>query len=420
MSIEAPLVRRGTLDGVAVLDLSRILSGPFCTAILGDHGADVVKVESPDGDDTRRFGPPFVAGESTYFLSCNRNKRSIALDLKHPAGKAALLALCAKADVLVENFRPGALERLGLGPDVLQADNPGLVVCRISGFGQSGPWRDRPGYDLAVQGLSGLQALTGAPGGEPFKLGVSIADLVTGLYAAQSVLASLLGQAREKLARRAGEATQAGDVIDVAMLDCVASLLSFQAQRTLSAAEAPRRMGNQHPSIAPYETFAAADGWLNVTVGNDKLWLAFCDVLQRPALATDPRFVDNPSRVANRAALVAAVGAVLAVEPRAHWIARMEAAGVPGGPILEVEEMLAHPSLLARGRVTEIEHAAIGALRLLSHPVGFSRSQVGLHRAPPLLGEHGREVLKQWLGWGDAEVDALAQSGALFAAGRAR
>lgn len=396
----------GSLQGLRVLDLSRILSGPFCTALLGDHGADVVKVESPTGDDTRRFGPPFVAGEATYFLSCNRNKRSLVLDLKHPEGKRTLLALAAQADVVVENFRPGTLERLGLGPEALAAANPRGVLVRISGFGQAGPWRERPGYDLAVQGQSGLQALTGAPGGEPFKLGVSIADLVTGLYAAQATFAALLRR------ERAGAAAEF-EVVDVAMLDCVASLLTFQAQRALSAGERPRRMGNEHPSIAPYETFRAADGWLNVAVGNDKLWAAFCAAIERPDLQHDPRFLDNPGRVANRAALREVLGSTLGSRDRAHWIAAMEAAGVPGGPILEVEEVLEHPSLLGRGMLTEVEHGAIGALRLMAHPIRFARARTAVDRPPPRLGEHGDEVLADWLGLDDAGRDALCDAGAL-------
>ncbi len=396
----------GSLQGLRILDLSRILSGPFCTALLGDHGADVVKVESPTGDDTRRFGPPFVAGEATYFLSCNRNKRSLVLDLKHPEGKRTLLALAAQADVVVENFRPGTLERLGLGPDALAAANPRGVLVRISGFGQAGPWRERPGYDLAVQGQSGLQALTGAPGGEPFKLGVSIADLVTGLYAAQATFAALLH--RERAGAAAGF-----EVVDVAMLDCVASLLTFQAQRALSAGEQPRRMGNEHPSIAPYETFRAADGWLNVAVGNDKLWAAFCSAIERPDLQHDARFLDNPGRVANRAALREVLGSTLGSRDRAHWIAAMEAAGVPGGPILEVEEVLEHPSLLGRGMLTEVEHAAIGALRLMAHPIRFARARTAVDRPPPRLGEHGDEVLADWLGLDAAGRDALCDAGAL-------
>lgn len=410
MASTQPTARSGAMSGLRVLDFSRILSGPFCTALLGDYGADVVKVESPAGDDTRRFGPPFVAGEATYFLSCNRNKRSIALDLKRPEGRAAALQLAAQADVVVENFRPGTLERLGLGPESLAAANPNGVLVRISGFGQSGPWRDRPGYDLAVQGQSGLQALTGAPDGEPYKLGVSIADLVTGLYAAQSTLAALLARSR-------ADAPIGFEVVDVAMLDCVASLLTFQAQRALSAGESPRRMGNQHPSIAPYETFRAADGWLNVAVGNDKLWAAFCAAIERPDLRQDPRFAENPGRVANRAALRDVLGEILGRRDRAHWIAAMEVAGVPGGPILEVEEVLQHPSLLARGMLTEVEHAAIGTLRLMAHPVRYGLQRTAVDRAPPLLGEHGAEVLREWIDADEAAILALRDAGALVMPG---
>ncbi len=371
------------LAGIRVLDLTRILSGPYCTAILGDHGADVIKVESPEGDDTRRFGPPFVEGESTYFLSINRNKRSVVIDLKTAAGRAQLHALAETADVVVENFRPGTAARIGAGSETLLALNPKLIYCHISGFGQTGPWRTQPGYDLAVQGLSGLQALTGQPGGEPTKLGVSIADLVTGLYAAQAILLALFRRER----------TGQGEVVDVAMLDSVVSLLTFQAGRYLNADQKPRRMGNQHPSIAPYETFETANGWLNLAVGNDKLWRAASDVLGLPQLADDPDYATNQARVANRAALLAAIVPVLKQRPRDAWVAAFRAAGVPCGEILEVEEILEHEVVRARDMVATVQHPRLGALQVPGVPVKLRSARAGVWRHPPELGEHSKEVL---------------------------
>ncbi len=371
------------LSGVRVLDLTRILSGPYCTAILGDHGADVVKVESPSGDDTRRFGPPFVGGEATYFLSINRNKRSVVLDLKTPEGQAQLHALAKDADVVVENFRPGTAARLGAGPEQLRALNPRLIYCHISGFGQTGPWSDKPGYDLAVQGLGGLQALTGAPEGEPTKVGVSIADLVTGLYAAQAVLLALFRRER----------TGQGEVLDVAMLDSVVSLLTFQAGRWLGAGMKPRRMGNQHPSIAPYETFETADGWLNLAVGNDKLWAKACGVFGLDALVDDPRFSRNPDRVANRDALLALLEPVLKTRSRDAWVVAFRDAGVPCGEILEVEEVLQHEAVLARDMVASVTHPSLGPLQVPGVPVKLGTAATGVWRHPPELGEHTAEVL---------------------------
>ena len=373
------------LKGVRVLDLTRILSGPYCTSILGDHGADVIKVESPSGDDTRRFGPPFLGDEATYFLSVNRNKRSVVLDLKTAEGRAKLHALAKTADVVVENFRPGTAERLEAGPEQLRALNPRLIYCRISGFGQSGPGKNKPGYDLAVQGLGGLQALTGAPDGPPTKVGVSIADLVTGLYASQAILLALYRRERTGL----------GEVLDVAMLDSVVSLLTFQAGRWLGAGMKPRRMGNQHPSIAPYETFETADGWLNLAVGNDKLWVAACDVFDRPELAADPRFAGNPDRVANRAALLEVLEPIMKTRTRDQWVEGFTAAGVPCGEILEVEEVLSSDIVQARDMVTESDHPTLGTLKLPGVPVKLGDASAGVWRPPPRLGEHTDEVFAE-------------------------
>jgi crotonobetainyl-CoA:carnitine CoA-transferase CaiB-like acyl-CoA transferase len=295
------------------------------------------------------------------------------------------LRLADKADVVVENFRPGTAERLGVGPDVLCARNPQLIYARISGFGQTGPWSHKPGYDLAVQGLSGLMAITGDPDGPPYKLGVSIADLTTGLMAVQAILAALFRR------ERTGE----GDVLDVAMLDSVAALLTFQAQRALTADEPPRRMGNAHPAIAPYESVRTADGWLNLAVGNDTLWARFCDALDQPGWAADPRFATNADRVSHRPALLAAIEGVFAEHPRAHWQGLLEPAGVPCGMILEVEEVLALPSLRERGAIGQVLHPLLGALELLGHPVRFANAATRLS-PPPELNAHRDEVLADW------------------------
>jgi len=371
------------LQGIRVLDLTRILSGPYCTAILGDHGADVIKVESPSGDDTRRFGPPFLGGESTYFLSINRNKRSVVLDLKTAKGQAHLHALAKTADVVVENFRPGTAARIGAGAETLRAINPRLIYCHISGFGQTGPWQKQPGYDLAVQGLSGLQALTGHPEGEPTKVGVSIADLTTGLIATQAILLALFRR------ERTGE----GEVLDVAMLDSVVSLLTFQAGRWLHAEQPPRRMGNQHPSIAPYETFETADGWLNLAVGNDKMWLTACRVLGLDGLADDPQFASNAARVANRDALLSLLVPKLKTRSRDAWMLDFRAAGVPCGEILEVEEVLRHEVVAAREMVTPVHHPRLGGLQVPGVAIKLQTAQTGVWRHPPELGEHTDEVL---------------------------
>ncbi len=346
------------LAGVRVLDLSRVLSGPFCTMNLGDMGAEIIKVEEPGtGDDTRAFGPPFVKGVSTYFLSINRNKKSVALNLKASEGKALARRLAAKCDVVVENFRPGVADRLGLGSGELTAANPRLIYCSISGFGHAGlpEYSKLPGYDVVVQGLSGLQHLTGDPAGPPTKVGVSISDLLTGMTAFQAILLALF--ARE----RSGQ----GQVLDIAMLDATAQVLTFQATAHLIAGQSPARMGNRHPSIAPYETFRAADGYFNLAVGNDAQWKKLCEVLEEPALGEDPRFAQNRSRVEHREQLVPRLEAAFLARPVADWLTRLGQAGIPAGGISDLPQALAHPQLGARGMVVETLHPVAGPVRLL-------------------------------------------------------
>jgi crotonobetainyl-CoA:carnitine CoA-transferase CaiB-like acyl-CoA transferase len=376
------------LGGIRILDLTRVVSGPFCTMLLADLGAEVVKVEEPGrGDESRRYGPPFQGGESAYFLSINRGKRSLALDLRVTEDRDTALALAARADVIVENFRPGTLDRLGLGWEALCAANPRLVLCSITGFGREGPDAARPGYDLIIQGESGVMDITGLPDGPPTKVGTSIADLVTGLYASQAVLAALL---RRDLSGEGGR-------VEVAMLDAMASLLTFNAGIVFATGESPNRRGNQHATIAPYETFEAADGWVNIGVANDKFWHLFCAATGLEAQRNDPRFASNTLRVANRPALLEALAPVIRAKPRAHWVATLGAAGIPCGEIKRVAEVCAAEQLVARGMVYEMAHRSAGIIRSIAAPARFDGRPIPPPTPPPLLDEHRAEILRGWL-----------------------
>lgn len=399
------------LDDLLVLDLTRVLSGPYCSMHLADFGARVVKIENPSGgDDTRAFGPPFVAGESTYFMSVNRGKESVAVDFKHPRGRALVHALARRADVLIENFRPGALARLGLDYAALHAENARLVYCSISGFGHSGDpeWVKKPGYDLIIQGMGGLASITGQPDGPPLKSGVSIADLAAGLYATIGILLAL--QARHRTGR--------GQHVDVSMLDGQISLLTFHAGAHLATGEVPRRRGNKHPSIVPYETFRASDGWVNLGVGNDGLFRAFCAAAGPPLdqVAKDPRFATNAKRVEHRDALLAVLEPLIAARPVAAWIELCERAGVPCGPILDVAQALAHPQVRARGMVVPVEHPTAGTGRVTGVPLRLSETPGAVERAAPLLGQHTRSVLTELLAMSEVELETLERDGVLKAA----
>ena len=370
------------LDGVRVLDLTIALAGPYCTLLLGDLGADVVKVESPEGDQSRGWGPPFVEGESSYFLSVNRNKRSVVLDLKSPEGLAAARRLAAESDVLVENLRPGTAARLGLGPDELRAADPRLIYCSISGFGQ-----DRPslaGYDQIVQGTSGMMSLTGFADGPPVKLGVPIGDIAAGMFAAHAVLAALYERER----------TGRGRVIDVAMQDSLMALLTYQGGRYFATGQAPRREGNVHPTIAPYGTFATADGFLNVAVGSDSQFRAFAEALGAPALAGDERFRTNRDRQRNRAELTEEIESRLRERTTAAWKEALDGAGVPAGPILELDEVFADPGVRARGIEVTTRHPKAGEWHMVGTPWRLDGERFTVRRPPPLLGEHTQEVLE--------------------------
>ena len=391
------------LDGVRVLDLCRVVSGPFATMQLGDLGADVLKVEEPGrGDESRTYGPPFPGGESAYFMSINRNKRGCAIDLKAQAGRDLVIRLAANADVVVENFRPGTLDRLGLGYGVLAQDNPRLVLCAITGFGRTGPQADRPGYDLIIQGESGVMDITGDPAGPPVKVGTSIADLVTGLYCAQAVLAALARRTR----------TGMGGRVDVSMLDAMASLLTFNAGIYFATGASPRRRGNAHPTISPYETFRAADGWINIGVANDKFWSLFCAVLARSDLHDDPRFARARDRATNRVALKTLLDPVILARPRADWVAALAAAGVPCGEIRTVAEVCENPQLTTRGQVQSTRHPVAGDVRHIASAIRFDDAPPPPARPAPRLGEHRDELLSEWLGLDATAIDALARQGA--------
>ncbi len=373
------------LTGIRVLDLSRVLAGPSCTQTLADLGAEVWKIENPDsGDDTRGWMPPELDGESTYFMCCNRSKKSVAVDLKSPEGQQTLRALAAKADVLVENFRHGALAKFGLDVETLAEVNPRLIYCSISGYGRTGPRADEGGYDFTIQAESGLMAITGEPDGEPMKLGVAISDLVTGMNAVQAILAALI--ARDRTGR--------GQHLDIALFDSAVALLANVASGYLQTGAQSPRQGNAHATVVPYQLFDTADGTLALACGNDGQFRALCrNVLGRPDLAEDPRYIRNRNRVNNRETLIPLLQDTFRSRSTGDWLADLKAAKVPGGKVRSVSEVLSAPDVLARGIVTEVPDAVHGTLRLLSSPLRFSDTPVSTPTAPPRLGQHTEEVL---------------------------
>ncbi len=396
-----PARSRAPLAGVRVIDFTRILAGPFGSMFLGDMGAEVIKVEEPaKGDDTRGW-PPFVGGEATYFLSVNRNKKSLTLNMKALEGQVILRKLIARADVVLENFRPGTMERLGFGYERLRAVNRRLVYCSISGFGESGPEASRPGYDLIVQGESGIMDLTGFPDGPPVKVGNSIADLVAGMAAAQGITLALLARGR----------TGRGQKVEIGMLDVMASLLTYQAGLYWNGGGRPTRRGNQHPSIVPYEVFRARDAYLTLGVANNSLWEKICRALGREDLARDPRFDSETSRVTNRDALVPILNDLLGARPADEWLARLEQAGVPAGRIKTVAEVCESPHLKARGMVVKLPHPKAGAITVMGVPVRLGATPGAASTPPPLLGQHTDEILTRLLRIPKAKVDKLRAAG---------
>lgn len=394
----------GPLAGLTVLDLTRVLSGPYCTMVLGDLGARIIKVEHPErGDDTRHWGPPFLAGESSYFLSINRNKESVAIDFREPDGRGVIERLLANVDIVVENFRPGTLAAYGLDAETLRAKHPRLIYCSISGYGQTGPRRDEPGYDAVIQAEGGLMSVTGAADGPPYRLGVAISDIVSGLFAVQGVLAALV--ARE----RGG----AGQTVDISMLDTTSALLTYQAGMHFATGKAPGRIGNRHPNIAPYETFAAADGDIVVAVGNDSIWRRFCTALGLDAIAADARYATNAGRVTNYAALKTTLDAMFATQTRATWIDRLRNAGVPCGSVRDIAELMQDPQIQARDMVATVEHPTIGPVRVMGSPIKLSGTPSSVRTAPPTLGQHAEAILVE-LGY-DAETIASLRARGIVA-----
>lgn len=387
------------LDGTKVLDLSRVLAGPWCTQTLADLGAEVWKIEEPTrGDDTRSWQPPELGGESTYFMCCNRSKLSVAIDLRQLEGQRAVRALAAKADVLVENYRKGTLERFGLGYDALKALNPRLVYCSISGYGRTGSRAAEAGYDFAIQAESGLMAITGEPDGTPMKHGVAITDVITGMNAVQAILAALL--AREK--------TGEGQHIDLSLFESAVALLANVGSGYLQTGAEPRRYGNAHATVVPYQLFDTSDGVLALAVGNDLQFKTLCvEVLQRPELAADPRYETNRGRVLSRGELIPALSESFRSRTTADWIGRLKQAGVPAGQVRAVSDVFAAPEIEERALVVEVPDAQHGHLRLTASPLRLDKTPVRPPVAPPRLGEHTREVLGRELGMSEAEIEAL-------------
>ncbi|SEW31318.1 CaiB/BaiF CoA transferase family protein [Halobacterium jilantaiense] len=388
------------LDGVTVLDLSTFVTGGFCSLMLANQGAEVVKVERPDaGDDNRHSGPPFVDGESPYFWTVNYGKRSVELDLKTEAGLAALYDLAEEADVFIQNYRPGTAERLRVADDDIREVNEDIVYCAISAFGQTGPWSQRPGYDLLVQGMSGIMSVTGEPDSDPVKVGLPQTDLITGMWAAFGIVTALYRRAL----------TGEGDSLELGMLDATLPWLTKQAGQVF-VGEEPERMGTRDPVLAPYQTFETADGHLNVACLNQKLWRAFCETIDRPELADDERFETNADRVEHMDALEAELQAELEQRTTEEWMEILvEDAGIPAGPVYSVEEALHNEQTEARGMVTEMD-ARGKTIPVVEHPLNYERAETGFESPPPELGEHNREVFAE-LGYSDAEIDALADAG---------
>jgi len=386
------------LEGLTVLDFTRVLSGPYCTMLLADMGARVIKLEHPGrGDDTRAWGPPFVQGESAYFLSINRNKESLTLDLKSPSARPVLESLLERTDVIVENFRPGTMDRLGLSYEALAAKYPRVIYCSISGFGQTGPRRAEPGYDAVIQGEAGLMSITGDAAGPPYRLGVAIADIVTGMFAAQGVTLALLARVR----------TGRGQRVDIGMLDATAALLTYQAGIYFATGTTPGRMGNRHPTIVPYETFHASDGDFVVAVGNDDQFRRFCAIIGDEALAGDARFATNRARVVHYDELRPRLADRLRARTRQEWVRDLKTAGVPCGSVREVAEVLADPQLDAREMIETVEHVSAGAIRLLGVPIKLSGTPGAVRLPPPALGQHTDRILQDDCGLSAGEIDGL-------------
>ena len=396
----------GPLSGVRVIELAHIMAGPCCGLMLADMGADVIKLEkAPAGDDSRRFLPPDIGGESAAFLMMNRNKRGIVVDLKTAGGKQVARRLFADADVVIENYRKGTMELLGLGYETLRQANPGLIYCEISGFGRTGPYAERGGFDLIAQGMSGLMSITGeAPGRPPIKCGAPMADITAGILGAMGVLAAYIQRAK----------TGQGQRVDTSLFEAGIVHTYWQSAIAMASGTAPGPMGSAHPLNAPYEAFKTTDGWITLGAANQANWLKLLDLITAPELGEDPRFTNNHGRITHRIELAKALAPIIRTRTSADWLSRLEAAGVPAGPVLDVAEMHRDPQTLAREMVTKAPHTKLGPVKTLGAPVKFSATPGGVTRGAPLLGEHTREVLAEY-GYGDDEIDALICDGAVIA-----
>jgi crotonobetainyl-CoA:carnitine CoA-transferase CaiB-like acyl-CoA transferase len=387
------------LDGIRIIDFSKALAGPYCTMLLADMGAEVIKVEMPgSGDDSRGWGPPFIDGESAYFLSINRNKKSITLNLKDNKAKEIALKIIEKADIVLESNRPGVMTKLGLDYETVKKINPGIIYCSISGFGQTGPYSKRPGFDQVIQGYGGIMGLTGEKGGGPLKVGIAVTDIATGMFAATGILTALYHRER----------TGQGQHVDASMLDGQVSWLTYQAGRYLASGNVPQRIGSAHPLIVPYQDFEASDGFINIAAGNDNLWKKFCAVTDLSDIADDPKFATNPKRVENRDEVVAIVSKKIKTKTMQEWLDILNDEGVPCGPIYTVDQIFNDPQVLAREMLVEVDHPKCGKIQVTGSPIKLSETPAEITTHPPMLGEHNSSILQEF-GFSEEDITKLKE-----------
>lgn len=394
--------RQLPLAGTRVLEFGQAVSSPLCAMLLGDLGADVIKIEPPQGDAARGYGPPFLAGESPYFLSCNRNKRGTVINIKHPEGAKIVRRLAESTDFIVTNFRPGVMERLGLGYDELSQVNPGLIFCQATGYGRTGPYAGQASYDQIAQGMSGLMSVTGMPDGAPTRVGVAIADCLAALHLTVAALGAFVSR----------QQTGLGQIVDTSLIAAVLGILTFQTGRYLATGESPRREGNDHPVASPYSAFPVKDGYVNIAIASEPVWRRFAEVVEHPEWIEDPRFLTNADRVDNRAEINAAVAEALSSDTLDNWLPRLNAAGIPCGPIWTIGQALDSDVIKQMGIIQETEHDLAGLIRLIGPAYGLSATPVSIRRPPPSLGQHSAEVLGE-LGYDDDAIQQLARDGAV-------